>query len=98
MSDIHFDTRSSEWVGDMTVWLRENSEDNALQLERMHRNLRKARQRELTPRQQEFLLLYYEKGYSMPQIAEMYGINRSTVCRTLQRAKQRLHRVLQYSV
>ena len=25
MNDTRFDTRSSEWIGDMTVWLRENT-------------------------------------------------------------------------
>ena len=29
MNDTRFDTRSSEWIGDMTVWLRENSADNS---------------------------------------------------------------------
>ncbi|MEI3304950.1 MAG: hypothetical protein V8R40_02305 [Dysosmobacter sp.] len=33
MNDTRFDTRSSEWIGDMTVWLRENSADNSERLE-----------------------------------------------------------------
>ena len=49
MNDTRFDTRSSEWIGDMTVWLRENSADNSERLERLRRNLRQARVRELTP-------------------------------------------------
>ena len=48
MSDTRFDTRSSEWIGDMTVWLRENSGDNAERLSRLKRNLRQARKQELT--------------------------------------------------
>ena len=40
MNDTRFDTRSSEWIGDMTVWLRENSADNSERLERLRRNLR----------------------------------------------------------
>ena len=37
MNDTRFDTRSSEWIGDMTVWLRENSADNSERLERLRR-------------------------------------------------------------
>ena len=43
MRDTHFDTRSSEWIGDLTVWRRQNDPDNAEQLERLRRNLRQAR-------------------------------------------------------
>ena len=32
MRSTPFNTRSSEWIGDMTVYLRETGEDNSLQL------------------------------------------------------------------
>lgn len=98
MSDSRFSGRGSEWLGDMTVWLRENAEDNADQLARLRRNLRQAREQELTPRQREMLELYYEGGLNMPEIAALLGINRSTVSRTLRRAKQRLYRCLRYGL
>ena len=53
MRDTRFDARSSEWIGDMTVWLRDHAEDNSEQLERLRRGLRRAREQELTPRQNE---------------------------------------------
>lgn len=96
--DTHFNSRSSEWVGDMTVWMREHSEDNADRLDRMRRNLRQAREQELTPRQREMLALYYDQGMNMPQIAAFLDVNRSTVSRTIQRAKQRLYRCLRYGL
>ena len=37
MRDTRFDARSSEWIGDMTVWLRDHAEDNSEQLERLRR-------------------------------------------------------------
>ncbi len=98
MNNTPFDTRSSEWIGDMTVWLRQNAEDNSLQLERMHRNLRRAREKELTPRQQYLLQLHYEQNLSMTEIAELLHVNVSTVSRTLQRAKNRLRHYLQYTL
>ena len=98
MRDTRFDARSSEWIGDMTVWLRETAEDNHDQLERLRRNLRRAREQELTPRQREILALYYDRGLKMPQIARKLGINRSTVSRTVKRAKERLFRCLRYAL
>ena len=98
MGNTAFDTRSSEWIGDMTVWLRQNAEDNSEQLGRLRRNLRRARQQELTPRQREVLSLYYDDGLNMPQIARQLGIQSSTVSRTLRRAKERLYRCLQYGL
>lgn len=98
MRDTRFDARSSEWIGDMTVWLRDHAEDNSDQLERLRRNLRRAREQELTPRQKEILDLYYDRGLKMPQIARKLGINRSTVSRTVKRARERLYRCLRYAL
>ena len=98
MRDTRFDARSSEWIGDMTVWLRDHAEDNSDQLERLRRNLRRAREQELTPRQKEILALYYDRGLKMPQIARRLGVNRSTVSRTVKRAKDRLYRCLRYAL
>lgn len=97
MNDIPFKTRSSEWEGDLVVWAQQFAENNDQQRDRLLRQLRQARQKELTPRQQEFLLLHYDQDLSVTQIAEMYGVHPSTVSRTLQRARARLRRVLQYA-
>ena len=91
MRDTRFDARSSEWIGDMTVWLRDHAEDNSEQL-------RRAREQELTPRQREMVFLYYDRGLKMSQIAQKLGVNRSTVSRTVKRAKQRLYRCLRYAL
>ena len=98
MNATPFDTRSSEWAGDMTVWLRENANDNQEQIERLLRNLRKARIQELTPRQQEILSLRCEQDRRAAEIARPLGLNRSTVSRTLERAQDRLRRGLQYAL
>ena len=96
MANRTFDTRSSEWLGDMTVWLRDNANSNSELLTRLRQNLRRARQQELTPRQQQVLTLYYDQGMNMTQIAQTLGVNCSTVSRTIRRAKQRLYRCLRY--
>ena len=96
MANRTFDTRSSEWLGDMTVWLRDNANTNSELLTRLRQNLRRARQQALTPRQQQVLTLYYDQGMNMTQIAQPLGVNCSTVSTTIRRAKQRLYRCLRY--
>lgn len=93
-----FDTRASEWIGDLTVWNRQNAEDNSERLARLRRGLRQAREQELTPRQRQMLELYFDQGMTIPRIAEELGVNRSTVSRTLRRAKDRLYRYLRYAL
>ena len=96
--DGPFDTRASEWIGDLTVWTRQNAGDNSERLERLRRNLRQARERELTPRQRQMLELYFDRGMNIPQIAGELGGNPSTVSRTLRRARDRLSRFLRYAL
>jgi len=98
MRGTRYNTRASEWVGDLTVWNRQNAEDNSERLERLRRGLRQARERELTSRQRQVLELYYDRGMNIPQIAEELGVNRSTVSRTLRRARDRLYRCLRYAL
>ncbi len=97
MRDTRFDTRSSEWIGDLSVWLYENSDDNSEQLSRLKRNLRTALKSELTPRQREILELCFFHNMNLTQIAQKLHRNKSTVSRTAKRAKDRLRRVLRYS-
>ena len=97
MRDTPFKNRSSEWIGDMVVYRRETAEDNALQMERLRRNLRQARERELTPRQRQLLELDYDRQLSVTEIARELGVHPSTVSRTLKRARQRLQRCLRYT-
>ena len=92
MRDTRYNTRSSEWVGDMTVWLRENAEDNHEQMARLRRQLLRARERELTARQRQVLDLYYEEQLKMVEIAAELGVATSTVSRTIHRAEARLRR------
>ena len=97
MNDTRFDTRSSEFRGDLALWEQLHGDTNSEQLARLLRRLRQAREQELTPRQREFLLLYYDQRLSMQAIADRYGVHVSTVSRTLRRGRERLRHVLQYA-
>lgn len=97
MRGIPFDTKAGEFECGMSVWIQENAGDNGEQMERLMRNLRKAREEELTPRQRQMLEMRFEQNMKISEISEALGVNQSTVCRTIIRAKNRLRRCLKYS-
>lgn len=88
--------RVIDFNADLQVWMRENAEDNSEQLSRLKRNLRQARELELTPRQRQVLTMHFDQDLSVTQIARELHVNPSTITRTLQRAKGRLRRCLRY--
>lgn len=63
-----------------------------VQMRRMERVI----QSELTELQRDVLLAVYYGGKTQAEIAQERGVSRSTVCRTLQRAENRLRRFLRY--
>lgn len=89
--------RDNEFWGDFAAWEQATAGDNDEQLNRLRRNLRKVRELELTEKQAEAVHLYYDLGLSIPQIAREKGVHKSSVSRTLARARERLKRYLQYS-
>ncbi len=46
--------------------------------------------RRLTPRQRECVELYYYRGFTLEEAARALGVNPSTVCRHLQKARAHL--------
>ena len=46
--------------------------------------------------QRETLMAYYFQELTLEQIAKDRGVNKSTVCRTLHRAEEKLRRFLKY--
>ena len=63
-----------------------------VQLQRLQRVIRE----ELTPMQRETILAYYFREQTIVEIARIRGVNKSTVCRTLHRAEEKLKRYLKY--
>lgn len=60
------------------------------------RRMRAVMENELTPLQRELLQAVYFDGKSQAEMALLRGVSRSTVCRTLRRAENRLRRFLRY--
>ena len=63
-----------------------------VQLKRVQQVIRE----ELTPLQREALIAYYFQEQTITQIAKERGGNKSTICRTLHRAEEKLRRYLKY--
>ena len=63
-----------------------------VQLKRVQRVI----QEELTPLQREALVAYYFQEKTITEIARERGVHKSTVCRTLHRAEQKLRKYLKY--
>ena len=58
--------------------------------------IRRVIDRELTKKQREVLLAYYFQDKDIPTIARERGIHKSSVCRCLKRAEQRVRLCLKY--
>ena len=63
-----------------------------VQLKRVQRVI----QEELTELQRYTLVAYYFQEQKLAEIAEERGVNKSTVCRTLHRAEEKLRKYLKY--
>lgn len=46
----------------------------------------------LTKTQKSYIMLYYTENKTVSQIAQLYGVNKSTVSRTIKRAENNLRR------
>lgn len=75
-----------------SLYGRDNSTGRRILIQK----LRNALKEELTPRQLYIMKLYFVDELKMTCIANMLGVNKSTVSRTLKRGKTRLRRCLQY--
>ena len=84
------------YAADMAVYARQMSADNSKEISRLKRNLIRALQEDVPPRQRQTLLLYYSDGLNMREIGERLGVDKSTVSRTIKRGERRLRRCLRY--
>ena len=59
------------------------------------RRLQQVIREELTELQRDILIAYYFENRTLVQIAEERNVNKSTICRTLKRAEDKLRKNLQ---
>ena len=77
---------------DDEFWMKDELEETYSNRVRkkLRRQIKFCIQHDLTPRQRQMMLMYYDKKMTMEQIGRQLGVNRSAVCRTLARARKRL--------
>ena len=86
----------ASYLAVLSSYVRLMSQDNSAQLGRLKRNLAHAMRHDITPKQREYLTMYYGEGLNLREISERTGVNKSTVSRTMKRGRERLYRCLRY--
>lgn len=85
-------------LASLQTWEKESQGDNSQRMSRLRHNLPLAVEQELTPRQKEVVHYFYFDGMGVTEIARAMGLHKSTVSRTLKRARGKLQRYLKYSL
>ena len=52
---------------------------------------------DLTKTQKQYIIMYYMNNKKIHEIAEEFGVNKSTVSRTIKRARNRIYERLKYT-
>lgn len=73
------------------------SENDPERLDRVAKAYQFAVQKELTATQRKYIFAYYRDGLNYTQIGQKYGVNRSTVWRTMDRAMKMIQHYLEYA-
>lgn len=74
----------------------EDSRISEIPREQLVKRMKAVIREELTELQRYTMVAYYFENRTLTEIAEERCINKSTVCRTLKRAEDKLRRFLQY--
>lgn len=93
MSGTRFNTNN---FNEYRTYMRQLGGDNRETQSLLLKNLRRAIEEELTPRQRQMIQLYFLQGKKMSEIADELGVHISTVSRTISRGKARLRKCLRY--
>lgn len=96
MRDIKSNRRRYTATPEMALYARSIAANNDSERSRLKRNLVRAVMEELTPRQQEMMLLHYRDRLGVNEIARRLEVCPSTVSRTLKRGEKRLLQTLRY--
>ena len=73
------------------------SENDPERLDRVAKAYQFAVQKELTATQRKYIFAYCRDGLNYTQIGQKYGVNRSTVWRTMDRAMKMIQHYLEYA-
>ncbi len=74
----------------------DDGESNRRRIEMMKTALRQAMEEELSPKQQRTVKCFYFDKMTVTEIANEYGVNKSTVSRQLKRSVEKLKNAMKY--
>lgn len=77
-------------------WEQSSRGGNEQILNRLKIALKAAIVRELSETQKKYMVAYYVDGLTMQKVADTYCVDRTTVSKTLNRARRRLNHILRY--
>lgn len=86
----------NDWEMFNLIKQNENGEGNSEIKKIAIKALKKVIEEQLTTRQKQYLVLYYYNNVDMVQIAKQFGVNKSTVSRTINRARQKIYKYMKY--
>lgn len=78
------------------MWLQADGTDNLVDLERAKRMLPLVLDECVTATQRNYIMKYYLDKMSTVEIAELYGVDKSTVSRTIRRGLDTAYRYLRF--
>lgn len=78
-------------------WIEAANETDNVERTDLMKAMGKAIKNELTEKQLLYITKYFIEGMCMPEIGELYGVNKGTVSRTIKRGIRNLRRVMIYS-
>lgn len=90
MSDIQLDHASFD------LWLESEGEDNRADLEKAKRYLPIVLDECVSEKQRDYILLYFVEQKTMEEIGQIYGVDRSTVSRTIRRGIDKAYGYLRF--
>ena len=91
MAALQFDN-----FGEYAGYIKSLGEDNHETMGILKRNLRRAILEEVSEKQWQAMKMHYIDGMKMIDIANVLGVNVSTVSRNIKRGKNNLRRCLRY--
>lgn len=78
------------------LWIAGEGEDNRAELDKLKRILPIVLDECCTVMQKEYILRYFVDRMNIPRIAERYGVDKSTVSRTIHRGLDNAYKALRF--
>lgn len=79
------------------LWINAEGEDNRADIKRLKRMLPIVLSECVTETQKKYIIHYFVDKLNTQEIAEMYGLNKSTVSRTIRRGLKRAYSYLRFT-